>query len=383
MNGLVYLDNNATTRVDERVLDAMLPFYRERWGNPSSAHRFGAQLVADLDRARAAVAGCIAARPDEIVFMSGGTEADNAAIRGALAAQPGKRHVVISAVEHHALIDLAAVLETEGVSITRIGVDMEGRLDLETFERALRPDTAIASLMLANNETGVVFPIREACEIAARIGVPVHTDAVNALGKTPVNVQELGVSMLSLSGHKIYAPKGVGALYLRAGTPFRSMMLGGHQERDRRGGTQNVAGIVALGRACEIVSEEAESTWPALEHMRDRLESELLSRFDHVRIIGGGAPRLPNTTCACFEGVEAQAILVMLSEAGICASSGAACSSGAVTPSHVLTAMGIPADFAAGQLRFSLGKYNSEEDIDRLFAVLPRIVERAAVLSGG
>lgn len=381
MSDLVYLDNNATTCVDERVLASMMPFYRERWGNPSSVHQFGAQLVADIDRARASVARCIAARPEEIVFMSGGTEADNAAIRGALAAQPDRRHVVISAVEHHAIIDLAAVLETEGVRVTRIEVDREGRLDLVAFERALRPDTAIASFMLANNETGVRFPLREICEIAGRAAVPVHTDAVNALGKMPVNVETLGVSMLSLSGHKIHAPKGAGALYIRKGTPFRSMMLGGHQERDRRGGTQNVAGIVALGRACEIIAHEAESTWPALERMRNRLEAELLSRFDNVRIIGQGAPRLPNTTCACFEGVEAQAVLVMLSESGICASSGAACSSGAITPSHVLTAMGVPAEVASGQLRFSLGKYNTDTDIDRLLSVLPRIVERAATLA--
>lgn len=381
MSDLIYLDNNATTRVDQRVIDALLPFYQERWGNPSSAHRFGAQLVADIDRARAAVAAAIHARPDEIVFMSGGTESDNAAIRGALAAQPGKRHVVISAVEHHALIDLARVIETEGVRVSRVAVDTAGRLNLDELNRVIQPDTAVVSLMLANNETGVIFPLREAAEIAARHGAFVHTDAVNALGKTPIDVRELGVSMLSLSGHKIYGPKGVGALYVRAGTPFRSMMLGGHQERDRRGGTQNVAGIVALGRACELICENASSHNGQINRLRQRLEDELLSRFPTVTIAGKDAPRLPNTTCACFRGIEAQAILLMLSECGICVSSGAACASGAVTPSHVLTAMGMPADIASGQIRFSLGRFNSDADLDRLFAVLPDIVRRAATVA--
>lgn len=380
MSDITYLDNNATTRVDERVIEALLPFYRERWGNPSSSHRFGAQLTADLDRARSSVARCIGAKPDEITFMSGGTEADNAAIRGALAAQPGKRHVVISSVEHHALIDLAKTLEHDGVAVSRVGVDHAGRLNLDELDRAIRPDTAVVSLMLANNETGVIFPIAEACAIVSRHGTIVHTDAVNALGKMPVDVNELGVAMLSLSGHKIYAPKGIGALYLRSGTPFRSMMLGGHQERDRRGGTQNVAGIVALGRACEILTESAADHRQRIERLHKRLEAELMAKFAKIKIVGRDGPRLPNTTCACFRGVEAQAILMMLSEVGICASSGAACSSGAVTPSHVLTAMGVSAVDAAGQIRFSLGRYNTDADLDRLLEVLPGIVERAAAV---
>ncbi|MBL8878291.1 MAG: aminotransferase class V-fold PLP-dependent enzyme [Phycisphaerales bacterium] len=381
MADFVYLDNNATTRVDERVIEALLPFYRERWGNPSSSHRFGAQLVADIDHARAYVAAAINARPDEIVFMSGGTEADNTAVRGALAAQPGKRHVVISTVEHHALIDLAKALEAEGVAVTRVGVDGAGRLNLDELDRAIRPDTAVVSLMLANNETGVIFPIREAAKVAARHGAIVHTDAVNALGKTPIDVRELGVAMLSLSGHKIYAPKGVGALYIRGGAPFRSMMLGGHQERDRRGGTQNVAGIVALGRACELITESAIAHNAHILRLRERLERDLSACFPQVVIAGQDAARLPNTTCACFRDVEAQAILLMLSESGICVSSGAACASGAVTPSHVLTAMGLPAEVASSQIRFSLGRYSTDADLDRLFAVLPDVVRRAAAVA--
>jgi len=375
---LVYLDNNATTRPDERVVAAMLPLLTERWGNPSSAHYFGAQVAAEIEEARRQVAALINARDSEIVFTSGGTEADNAALRGVLAACPDKRHLVISPVEHHAIWETAERLEHEGVSVTRLRVDEQGRLDLEELERAIRPDTALISIMLANNETGVVFPLREVCRVAAARGVPVHTDAVNALGKIAVDVEELGVSLLSLSSHKIYGPKGVGALYIRRGTPFLAWQIGGAQERQRRGGTLNAPGIVGLGEACRLLREHSREDNRRILELRQRLETELTSRFPAVRIIGAGAERLPNTTCACFAGVPSEAILIPLSEAGICVSSGSACTSGSLELSHVLQAMQVTPEVGQGQIRFSLGRFNTAEDLDRLFEVLPRIVAKAA-----
>ncbi len=374
---VVYLDNNATTRPDERVVAAMLPLLTERWGNPSSAHHFGAQVAAEVEEARRHVARLINARDSEIVFTSGGTEADNAALRGVLAAQPDKRHLIISPVEHHAVWETAERLEHEGIAVTRLTVDQQGRLDLNELEGAIRPDTALISIMLANNETGVVFPLKEICRIAAARGVPVHTDAVNALGKIPVDVEELGVALLSLSSHKIYGPKGVGALYIRRGTPFLAWQTGGAQERQRRGGTLNAPGIIGLGMACRLLLEHSEADNRRILALRQRLEAELTSRFANVRIIGRDAERLPNTTCACFAGVPAEAILIPLSEAGICVSSGSACTSGSLELSHVLQAMQVPPEVGQGQIRFSLGRFNTAEDLDRLFEVLPKIVTKA------
>ncbi len=368
---VTYLDNNATTRPDERVVAAMLPLLTELYANPSSGHRFGAEAAARVESARHSVARLIGARDSEIVFTSGGTEADNAALRGVLAAQPDRRHLVISAVEHHAILETAEHLAHEGVAVTHVGVDGQGRLDLDQLAAAIRPDTALVSIMLANNETGVVFPLRQVCDLAAARGVLVHTDAVNALGKMPVNVDELGVALLSLSGHKIYAPKGVGALYIRRGTPFVACQHGGAQERQRRGGTLNAPGIVGLGVACELLHEHGAATAERVRGLRDRLESELLARFPFVQVLGRETERIPNTTLACFAGIPAEPLLILLSEAGICASGGAACASGSLEPSHVLQAMRIPPQVAQGEVRFSLGRYSTAEDIDRLFEVLP------------
>ncbi len=378
----VYLDNNASSRVDPRVLAAMLPYFCEQYGNPSSLHHFGAQVAARIEAARGSVARLIGARESEIVFTSGGTESDNLALRGVLAARPDRRHLIISAVEHPAVLETAEQLEQEGVQVTRIGVDSQGRLDLAALRAALRADTALVSVMLANNETGVIHPLAEVVALARERGVPVHTDAVQAVGKIRVDVGELGVDLLSLSAHKIHGPKGSGALYVRRGTPLRAHTTGGPQERQRRGGTLNAAGIIGLGTACELAAAEMEQM-RRVRGLRDRLEMELLARFDSARVIARSAERLPNTTCVCFAGVEAEAVLLLLSEAGICASSGSACSSGSLEPSHVLKAMNIDPRVAQGQVRFSLSRYNTDDDIDRLLAVLPAILEKTAALNIG
>ncbi|MCK4343131.1 MAG: aminotransferase class V-fold PLP-dependent enzyme [Phycisphaerae bacterium] len=373
-----YLDNNATTRPDERVVSAVMSMLTDNWGNPSSAHYFGAQVAVRIEEARRHVAGLIGARANDIVFTSGGTEADNTALRGVLAAQPDKRYLIISAVEHHAIFETAEQLELEGVTVTRIGVDQEGRLELEALKDALRDDTALISIMLANNETGVVFPIKQVSEIAQRRGVPVHTDAVNALGKIPVNVDDLGVDLLSLSSHKIYGPKGVGALYIRPGMPYQKWQIGGAQERDRRGGTLNAPGIIGLGTACQLLRQQSPEVNTRIAALRDRLEAELAQRCPTVHFIGQRAERLPNTTCVCFEGLLGETIVVLLSEVGVCVSSGAACAAGGVEPSHVLRAMRIDPGLAGGEIRFSLGRNNVEADVDRLVEILPTVLEKAA-----
>jgi cysteine desulfurase len=373
---MTYLDNNATTRPDPRVVAAMTRTLTEEWGNPSSAHRVGSAAAAAVEPARQHVARLIGARDSEIVFTSGGTEADNIALRGVLAADPHKRHLVITAVEHHAILETAEQLEHEGVAVTTLGVDGDGRLDLDALAAALCAETALVSVMCANNETGVIFPLREICEIATARGVPVHTDAVNALGKTPVNVEELGVSLLSLSAHKMYGPKGVGALYVRRGTPFVPQQRGGSQERKRRGGTLNVPGIIGLGEACHLLHEEAETDNARILALHERLEAELRRRFDRVHLVGVASPRLPNTTCACFAGIPSEPLLILLSEAGVCVSTGAACASGSLEASHVLRAMGVDPQVAQGEIRFSLGRYNTAADMDRLFEVLPAAVAK-------
>lgn len=356
----------------------MLPMLTEHWGNPSSAHQFGAEAAVAIEQARRHVAALIGAAPTDIVFTSGGTEADNAALRGVLAAQPERRHVVITAVEHHAIIETAERLEREGFYTSRVGVDRSGRLDMDELAYAICDDTNVVSVMLANNETGVLFPVREVAALAHRRGVLMHTDAVNALGKVPVNVDELGVDLLSLSSHKIYGPKGVGALYVRPGTPFRKWQIGGGQERGRRGGTLNAPGIVALGAACGILSEQGPDVNERIRGLRDRLEREVAGIAPAARFIGRAAERLPNTTCVCFPGLLGETIVVLLSEAGICVSSGAACAAGAVEPSHVLKAMRVEPEVAKGEIRFSLGRFNTAADIDRLVEVLPGVLRQAA-----
>lgn len=373
---VIYLDNNATTRVDPRVLDAMAPFFTERYGNASSTHRFGADNAAAVESAREAVAAAIGARESEIVFTSGGTEADNTALRGVLAADPRRRRLVISTVEHHAVLECAEALEAAGVDVTRIAVDRDGRLDLDALAAAVGPDTALVSIMLANNETGVLSPLRDVCEIAARQRVPVHTDAVNALGKTPINVESLGVSLLSLSAHKCYGPKGVGALYIRRTAPFRAVQIGGGQERRRRGGTLNVPGIVGLGRACELIVSEPPGETERIRRLRDRLEAGVLAMDADAHVIARAPERLPNTSCVCFAGLPSEPIIVGLSEAGVCVSAGAACSSGSLEVSHVLRAMGVEPHVGHGQVRFSLGRFNSEADVDGALESLRALLSR-------
>ena len=378
---LTYLDNNATTRIDPRVVETMTPYLTEWYGNPSSVHSFGARVAADIEQARGQVAACIGAKESEIVFTSGGTEADNAALRGVAAARPRKKHIIISAVEHHAILETSERMEQDGHEVTQVGVDAAGRLDFDELAAALRDDTLLVSVMLVNNETGVVFPLGEVCRIAHDRGVLVHTDAVNAIGKTDCDVERLGVDLLSLSAHKIHGPKGVGALYIRRGTPFRSLLIGGPQERQRRGGTHNAAGIMALGRACEIMREESTNSHAKIAMLRDRLEREIAERIPTAHVIGCDAERVANTSCICFAGVGAEAVLMLLSEAGVCVSSGAACSSGSLEPSHVLRAMGIDPVIAQGQIRFSLSRFSTDEDVDRLLDVLPRVLDRVAAVN--
>ncbi len=377
----IYLDNNATTKVDEAVFEEMRPYLCELYGNPSSMHFFGGQVQKKVDEARKRVAALLGADPSEIIFTACGTESDNTAIRSALETFPEKRHVITTRVEHPAVLTLCRGLTKKGYRVTELGVDGAGRIDLDELRNAIDDDTAIVSVMWANNETGVVFPIEEIGAIVKERGALFHTDAVQAVGKIPLNMAASTVDMLSLSGHKLHAPKGIGILYLRKGTPFRPFLVGGHQERSRRAGTENTAAIIALGKACQTAAEWLEDENTRVLGMRDRLEKELLSIIPHSRINGGGAVRLPNTLSIAFEFVEGEAILLLLSEKGICASSGSACTSGSLEPSHVLRAMGVPFTCAHGSIRFSLSRFTSEDEIDAVIRELPPIILRLRQIS--
>ncbi len=377
----IYLDNNATTGVAPEVLEAMLPYFRELYGNPSSMHRFGGQVAKEIREAREKAAALIGASPEEIIFTSCGTESDNAAIRSALITQPEKRHIVTSRVEHPAIKALAADLSNRGYRITELPVDSEGHLDMEQYEQSLTSDTAIVSLMWANNETGVIFPVELAAEMAREKGILFHTDAVQAVGKIPIDMSKSAINMLSVSGHKLHAPKGIGVLYVRKGTKFSPFLIGGHQERSRRGGTENTPSIIGFGRACELAALNMEIENTKVKRLRDRLENALLTRVPSSRVNGDRASRLPNTTNISFEFVEGEAILLMLDEFGICASSGSACTSGSLQPSHVLRAMGVPFTMAHGSIRFSLSIYNTDEEIDFVIEKLPPIIETLRTLS--
>ncbi len=377
----VYMDNNATSKVADEVLQAMLPYFSEFYGNPSSLHTFGGRVGREIQQARGQVAGLLGAEPDEIVFTSCGTESDNAAIRSALSAQPDKKHIIISRVEHPAVRVLCSHLETEGYRVTQLPVDKSGILDLELLDKSLTPDTALVSLMWGNNETGVIFPVEEAAHLAHDKGAMFHTDAVQAAGKIPINMKNNLIDMLSLSGHKLHAPKGVGVLYIRRGTKFTPLLLGGHQERGRRGGTENTPGIIGLGKACELAAQNLVSKSAYIKRLRDKLEKELLAKIPQSRINGDIENRLPNTANISFEYVEGEAILLMMNELGICASSGSACTSGSLQPSHVLRAMGVPFTMAHGSIRFSLSVYNTEEEVDFVIEKLPPIIERLREMS--
>lgn len=377
----VYFDNNATTKTAPEVLEAMRPFFSERYGNPSSMHFFGGQVENDLKTARRQMADLIGCEPAEIVFTSCGTESDNTALWSALRSQPDKKHVATSRVEHSAIANNVSFLRQLGYQVTEVGVDDKGNLLMDELEKALTPDTALATFMWANNETGVVFPVAELAEMCHERGILFHTDAVQVVGKLPVNVKETKIDMLALSGHKLHAPKGIGALYVRRGMQFIPFMVGGHQERGRRGGTENVPYIIGLGRAAELALEKITEENTRTRALRDRLETGLLGAVPHSRLNGDPVKRLPNTTNISFEYVEGEAILMHLSNLGICASSGSACTSGSLEPSHVLRAMGVPFTAAHGSVRLSLSVYNTEEEVDYVIKQLPPVIEKLRALS--
>lgn len=377
----IYLDNNATTRVADEVLESMLPYFTQLYGNPSSMHTFGGQVGQRIRDAREQVAALLGALPEEIVFTSCGTESDNAAIHSALLTRPDKKHIVISRVEHPAIRALCSHLGTQGYKTTELPVHKNGILDLENLENSLTPDTAIVSLMWANNETGVIFPVEEAARLAHDKGILFHTDAVQAVGKIPINMKNNAIDMLSISGHKLHAPKGIGVLYIRRGTKFSPFLIGGHQEKGRRGGTENTAGIIGLGKACELAANNIISENMRVLQLRDKLERELLKKIPQSRVNGDIENRLPNTTNISFEYVEGEAILLLMNELGICASSGSACTSGSLQPSHVLRAMGVPFTMAHGSIRFSLSVYNTEEEVDFVIEKMPAIIERLRGMS--
>jgi cysteine desulfurase len=378
---IVYLDNNATTQASGEVMGVMMPYFGNFYGNPSSMHTFGGQVAKKIREAREQAAELIGAHPDEIIFTSCGTESDNAAIRSALYSAPEKRHIVTSRVEHPAVRALCAHLAGQGYRITELTVDKDGRLDMDQYEKSLTPDTAIVSLMWANNETGVIFPVEDAARMARERGILFHTDAVQAVGKIPINLKHNTIDMLSISGHKLHAPKGIGILYVRKGTKYFPFMIGGHQERERRGGTENTPSIIGLGKACELARLNMERENTQVKQLRDRLEATLLQTIPQSRVNGDTEHRLPNTTNISFEFVEGEGILLMMDQYGICASSGSACTSGSLQPSHVLRAMGVPFTMAHGSIRFSLSIYNTEEEIDFVINKLPPIIERLRGMS--
>jgi len=373
---IYYFDNNATTKVAPEVFEAMVPFLKEYWGNPSSAYSFGHRVTKHVEEARAQVAALINADPREILFTSCGTESNNSAIHSALVTHPEKRHVVTSAVEHSANIKFCDFLKKRGYDVTLLPVESDGTLDLHLLEKSIRPDTAIVSVMWANNETGVIFPIEEIAAICRSKGTLFHTDAVQTPGKVKIDVKDLGVDLLSLSAHKLHAPKGIGLLYVKRRTKYQPYVIGGGQERGRRGGTENVPYIVAFGRAAELTMASLQDENTRVRGLRDKLETGILSRIEGSSRNGAKEPRLPNTSNLAFEGVEAEGILLLLDQAGVCASSGSACTTGSLDPSHVLLAMGCSAARARGSVRFSLGIYNTETEVDYVLKELPAIIAK-------
>jgi cysteine desulfurase len=373
---IVYLDNNATTRTDPRVVEAMLPYLADFYGNPSSIYGFGRQAAAAIAVARGQVARLLGCAPEEIVFTSSGTESDNAAIESALRMDPDRRHIVTTSVEHSAIHKQCEILARRGYPVTRLPVDALGRIDLADLERAITDETAVVSVMWANNETGVLFPVAEAAAIAAAKGTFFHTDAVQAVGKIPIDLARLPIHYLSLSGHKLHCPKGVGALYVNRKARFHPMLIGGGQESGRRGGTENVAGIVGLGLACELAGAALAHEETAVRALRDTFERRVLAEIPGATLNGDPDHRLPNTTSLAFEGCDGEGLLVLLDRAGVCASAGSACTTGSLTPSHVLTAMGMSADRARATLRFSFGRFNTEADVARGFEALRAAVDK-------
>jgi cysteine desulfurase len=377
----LYFDNNATTPVAPEVLDEMLPYLRDYYGNPSSMHTFGGQLHKKVEEARARVARLIGAEPDEIIFTSCGTESDNTAIMSAVESLPGRRHIITTRVEHPAVLNFCKHLARKGYRVTFLPVNNYGQMSIDALLKAADEDTAVVSIMYANNETGNIFPVVQIGELLKEKRILFHTDAVQAVGKIPIDVKTLPVDMLSLSGHKLHAPKGIGALYVRKGTRFYPYIIGGHQERGRRAGTEDVASIIALGKACELAMKALDDEVPYLTRLRDKLETALLQSCPDALVNGDTGNRLPNTTNISFEYVEGEAILLRLNEYGICASSGSACTSGSLEPSHVLRAMGVPFTAIHGSIRFSLSRYNTEAEVDKVTEVTPQIIQILRQLS--
>ena len=377
----IYVDNNATTRVAPEVVEEMSPYFSELYGNPSSMHFFGGQVQTKVEEARERVAGLIGARPQEIIFTSCGTESDNTAIMSALESNPEKRHVVTTRVEHPAVKNLVGPLKREGYRVTELPVDRDGLLSMDEVSQVITEDTAIVSVMWANNETGILFPVEEIANLAKSRGAIFHTDAVQAVGKIPINLAESQIDMLSLSGHKLHAPKGIGVIYVRRGTRFSPYIIGGHQEEGRRGGTENVPYIIGMGKACELAANHLEDMNVRVKGLRDKLENGLLEKIPNSIVNGDRQQRLPSTSSISFEYVEGESILLKLSDHGICASSGSACTSGSLEPSHVLRAMGVPFTAAHGSIRFSLSSYNTEEEIDFILKVMPPIIEKLRAIS--
>jgi cysteine desulfurase len=380
MSSVIYLDNNATTKVDPVVVETMLPYLREYYGNPSSMHTFGGQVGKAVKEAREQVAALLGAEASEIVFTSCGSEGNNTAIRAALAAQPDKRHIITTQVEHPAVLNVCKQLEKQGYTVTYLSVNGKGQLDLDELEAALTGSTALVSIMYANNETGVVFPIERIGQIVKEYGATFHVDAVQVAGKIPLNMKTSTIDLLTISGHKLHAPKGIGVLYIRKGFRFRPLLIGGHQERGRRAGTENVPGLIALGKAAELANFELKF----MQHetrLRDRLEQGLLAAIPNCEVNGHLTERLPNTSNIGFKYIEGEAILLMLNKEGICASSGSACTSGSLEPSHVLRAMGLPYTILHGSIRFSLSRFTTDAEIDRVLEVVPPIIERLRAMS--
>ncbi|MBW1898291.1 MAG: cysteine desulfurase NifS [Deltaproteobacteria bacterium] len=378
---VVYADNNATTQVAKKVLDEMLPYLETYYGNPSSMHTFGGQVAKNIAAAREQTASLLNASPEEILFTSCGTESDSTAIQAAIKSNPDRKHIVTTRVEHPAIKNICEHSAKNEFHVTYVPVDENGTLDLDYLYKNLTDDTAIVSIMWANNETGVIFPVEEIAAKVKEKGIVFHTDAVQAVGKIPIDLKNTEIDMLSLSGHKIHAPKGIGALYVKKGTKFSPFLIGGHQEKGRRGGTENVASIVGLGTASELSKNLMEEENTRVKEMRDFLEKGLLERIDNAIVNGGKERRLPNTTSIAFEYVEGEAILLMMDEFGICASSGSACTSGSLAPSHVLRAMGVPFTAAHGTIRFSLSTYNTMEEVNFILEKLPPIIEKLRKMS--
>jgi cysteine desulfurase len=378
---ILYLDNNATTAIDPAVLEAMQPFLAKYFANPSSGYRFAAQVREAIEHAREQVAALLSCEPGEIVFTSGGTESNNTAIHSALASRPECKHVVTTAVEHSAVRNPAQDLEKRGYNVTFLKVDRSGRISLGEVSDAIRVDTALVSVMWANNETGVIFPMEEVAEITQAKGVALHTDAVQATGKITINLRETPMQFLSLSGHKLYAPKGVGALYVNRRMRFQPLVLGGSHENNRRAGTENAASIVGLGKAAEIALEKLRDEETRVRALRDRFEKTLLEKLPGAQVNGADAPRLPNTSSFMFDGIESEAALIMLDQENVCCSAGSACRTGSLKPSHVLNAMGLVNEQARASLRFSLGRFNTESELDRALEIVPRVIGKLRALS--